>query len=141
MPDQRVTQQIRQSVGDRAKGYCEYCLSQAQFSPQSFSIEHIYPRSLGGSTELANLALACAGCNGHKYNKTQALDPTTNTIADIYHPRKHNWAEHFAWNEEYTLILGLTPIGRATVETLQLNRVTLQNLRAVLFSVGKHPPE
>lgn len=133
MPDQRVTQQIRQLVGDRAKGCCEYCLSQTQFSPQSFSVEHIHPRSLGGKTELDNLALACAGCNGHKYNKTQALDPTTNTMADLYHPRKHNWAEHFAWNEEYTIILGLTPVGRATVAALQLNRSALQNLRAILF--------
>lgn len=54
MPDQRVTNQLRQQVGERAKGCCEYCLSQAQFSPQAFSVEHIYPRSLGGMTHLDN---------------------------------------------------------------------------------------
>ncbi|WNZ24154.1 mitochondrial large ribosomal subunit protein uL30m [Leptolyngbya sp. NK1-12] len=32
------------------------------------------------------------------------------------------WSEHFAWSEDTTLIIGLTPIGRATVQTLRLNR-------------------
>lgn len=141
MPEQRVTNQLRQQVGERAKGCCEYCLSQAQFSPQAFSVEHIYPRSLGGATHLDNLALSCAGCNGHKYNKTQALDPISNESVALFHPRQQVWAEHFAWNEEYTLIIGLTPTGRVTVDVLQLNRSALQNLRAVLYLVGQHPPE
>ena len=140
MPEQRITNKLRQLVAERAKGRCEYCLSQAQFSPQPFSIEHIHPRSLGGSTELANLALACAGCNGHKYNKTFAFDPMTNEVMALFHPRLQKWSEHFTWNEEYTDIIGITPIGRATVEALQLNRSALQNLRAILYSVGKHPP-
>ncbi len=42
--------------------------------------------------------------------------------------------------EKYTTIIGLTPIGRATVVTLQLNRSALINLRRVLYAVGEHPP-
>lgn len=42
---------------------------------------------------------------------------------------------------KYTLIIGLTPTGRATVEALQLNHSALQNLRTVLYLVGQHPPE
>ncbi|WP_298611499.1 HNH endonuclease signature motif containing protein [uncultured Thiothrix sp.] len=141
MPEQRVTTHQRQQVAERARGCCEYCLSQAQFSPNPFSIEHIHPRSAGGATQLDNLALSCAGCNAHKYNKTQALDPISNKLVALFHPRTQHWTEHFTWNETYTLVLGLTPTGRATVETLQLNRVTLQNLRAVLYTAGLHPPE
>lgn len=40
----------------------------------------------------------------------------------------------------YKLIIGTTPIGRATVETLQLNREGCINLRKALFAFGKHPP-
>ncbi|TXH68242.1 MAG: HNH endonuclease [Thiothrix sp.] len=141
MPDQRVTNQLRQQVGERAKGCCEYCLSQVRFSPQAFSVEHIHPRSLGGVTHLDNLALSCAGCNGHKYNKTQAPDPINNEMVSLFHPRQQIWTEHFSWNEHYTLIIGLTPTGRATVEALQLNRSALQNLRAVLYLVGQHPSQ
>lgn len=141
MPDQRITNQIRQQVGERANGCCEYCRSQVQFSPQAFSVEHIYPRSASGATRLDNLALSCAGCNGHKYTKTQAIDPVTNELVALFHPRQQQWAEHFAWDKEYTVMIGLTPTGRATIDALHLNRPALQNLREVLYTVGKHPPE
>jgi hypothetical protein len=38
------------------------------------------------------------------------------------------------------MILGVTPVGRATVDTLQLNREALVNLRRVLVAAGEHPP-
>jgi len=58
----------------------------------------------------------------------------------LYHPRQHDWHEHFAWNEDFTKLLGLTAIGRATIEKLQLNREGVMNLRHALGSIGKHPP-
>jgi hypothetical protein len=141
MPDQRVTAQQRQFVGDRAKGCCEYCQSQLQFSPQPFSVEHIQPRSMGGITHADNLALSCSGCNGHKYNKTHAIDPVTGESVPLFHPRQQQWVDHFGWDQGYTQVIGLTPTGRATVDALRLNRPALQNLRELLFAAGKHPPE
>jgi hypothetical protein len=44
------------------------------------------------------------------------------------------------WDEEFALILGVTPIGRATVEKLQLNRDGVVNLRRALHVIGRHPP-
>jgi hypothetical protein len=38
------------------------------------------------------------------------------------------------------MIIGLTPIGRTTVEALQLNREGVVNLRRVLYAMGEHPP-
>jgi hypothetical protein len=61
--------------------------------------------------------------------------------APLYHPRQRTRTEHFAWNEDYSRVIGLTPTGRATVETLHLNRPGVVNLRRVLFFVGMHPPE
>jgi hypothetical protein len=95
----------------------------------------------GGATTPDNLALACSGCNSHKYDRIDGFDPTSEDMAPLYHPRQHVWREHFAWNEDYTRVIGLTPTGRATVETLHLNRAGVVNLRWVLFLVGLHPPE
>ena len=140
MPDSRVTKGQRQAIIDRARGCCEYCLCQLKYSPDPFSTEHIVPQSLGGRTNLNNLALACLGCNGYKYNKIEAIDPGSDQVVPLFHPRKDQWAEHFAWNEGCTLVVGLSPTGRATIEALRINRSNLINLRRVLFAVGEHPP-
>ena len=140
MPDDRVTAQQKKAVAERAQDCCEYCRSQARFAIQPFSVEHIIPKSQGGTTTTDNLALACQGCNNHKYNKTEAQDPISGEVVPLYHPRQQAWSNHFAWNDDFTLIIGLTPTGRATVEALQLNREGLVNLRKILYAVGEHPP-
>ncbi|NEP48682.1 MAG: HNH endonuclease [Moorea sp. SIO3C2] len=141
MSEKSIKAKHRQAVESRAQGCCEYCRSQARFATQSFSIEHIQPLSRGGKSELDNLALACQGCNNHKYTKTEGLDPVSNDIVPLYNPRKQKWLDHFTWNDDYTLVIGLTTIGRATVEVLQLNRQGLVNLRRVLYAMGEHPPD
>jgi hypothetical protein len=140
MPESRVTPQQKRVVAERARGCCEYCRSQARFALQPFSVEHIIPRSQGGQTTLDNLALACQGCNNHKYTKTEGPDPVSGDNVSLYHPRQQRWRDHFAWNDDFTLIIGLTPTGRATVETLRLNREGLVNLRWILYAMGEHPP-
>jgi hypothetical protein len=108
---------------------------------QPFSAEHIEPRSQAGKTNLTNLAWACQGCNNHKYNKSSARDPVSGEVVALFHPRRQLWSDHFIWNEDGTLVLGLSPSGRATVEALLLNRNGLVNLRLILFAVHEHPPE
>ena len=98
-----------------------------------------FPEVKAEST-LDNLALACQGCNNHKYNKTEGRDPITGDIVPLYHPRKQRWSEHFAWSDDFTLVIGLTPTGRTTVETLQLNREGVVNLCRLLYAMGEHPP-
>ena len=140
MSENQLTSQLKQAVRARAKNCCEYCHSQEKFATQSFSIEHIYPLSKGGETKLDNLALACQGCNNHKYNKTEGTDPVTGKIVSLYHPRREDWQNNFSWNDDYTLIIGLTTTGRVTVEVLRLNREGLVNLRRILYAMGEHPP-
>ncbi len=117
-----ITSELRREIAARAYGCCEYCHSQVKYAMQSFSIEHIVPRSKGGDSNVENLALACQGCNNHKYTKVAGYDPITGEMVRLFHPRKHQWREHFSWNDDFTVIIGLTPIGRATVEELELNR-------------------
>lgn len=140
MASQPITAQQKHFVIQRARGCCEYCQSQLRFTNQAFSIEHIVLRSQGGQNTLDNLALSCQNCNNHKYTKTAGVDPVTGKATPLYNPRQESWGDHFAWNEDCTLIIGLTPTGRATVETLQLNKPGLVNLRRILYAVGEHPP-
>jgi hypothetical protein len=140
MYNKPVNTALKNKVVERAQGNCEYCRSQARFATQTFSIEHIIPQSKGGQSSLDNLALACQGCNNHKYNKIEAIDPITGEIAPLYHPKQQKWSEHFSWNEDFSLLIGITTIGRVTVETLQLNQEGLVNLRRVLCMANEHPP-
>jgi 5-methylcytosine-specific restriction endonuclease McrA len=98
------------------------------------------PVSKDGGTDLDNLALACPGCNGHKYNKTTHPDPVDGTLIPLFNPRTQRWQDHFTWNDDFSHIVALTAIGRATLEALKLNRAGLVNMRKALFAIGLHPP-
>lgn len=132
---------IRRAVFERAKGRCEYCQSRADYATETFAVEHIIPVSRGGTDDLENLALACSGCNGHKYNRTEATDPSDEALVPLFHPRRQNWESHFEWSEDYSRLVGITSTGRATVEMLQMNSPGYVNLRRVLYLLGKHPPD
>jgi HNH endonuclease len=140
MSEPQLTKKQKEQVAQRAKGCCEYCRSQLSFSPDPFSIEHILPRSKGGTDDTENLALSCQGCNGHKQIHINAYDPVTGSLVALYNPRTQLWKDHFTWNEAFTLMIGLTATGRATIERLQLNREGVANLRQALRAFNKHPP-
>ncbi len=139
MTRRRIPKRLRLLVRERAQGCCEYCLSQEAYATQGFSVEHITPLAVDGATTANNLALACQGCNNFKYDKTSAPDPVSHQVVSLFHPRRDNWHDHFMWNPDCTLIIGVTPTGRATVAALQLNREGVVNLRRVLVMTGKHP--
>lgn len=141
MVEPQLSVKLKAEVAHRSGQCCEYCWSQSRFSPDPFSVEHILPRSKGGNNELGNLAFSCQGCNNRKYNHVVGRDPVNGNWVPLYHPRRQGWGDHFVWNEDYTLILGLTPTGRATVERLQLNREGVVNLRRALRLINEHPPQ
>jgi hypothetical protein len=111
-----------------------------RYATHGFSVEHILPKAKGGTDDLENLALACQGCNNFKFTRTEARDPVTGLMAPLYHPRVDAWLKHFAWSDDFTLLIGLTPTGRASAEVLQLNREGVVNLRQALHMLGEHPP-
>jgi hypothetical protein len=140
MPSERVPADLRRQVRLRARGLCEYCRCPTLFTNASFHCEHITPREAGGETTLDNLAWACPWCNAHKYTKTRASDPRTGRVVPLFNPRRQRCERHFAWGEEFIVVLGRTGIGRATVAALHLNRPEQLNLRRVLRAAGEHPP-
>ncbi|MEM9152384.1 MAG: HNH endonuclease signature motif containing protein [Cyanobacteria bacterium P01_F01_bin.3] len=103
---ERVPQRLRREVAQRAQELCEYCRCPEAFSPNSFTVDHIRPRQLGGATTLENLAWACFGCNGRKYTKVTAVDPLTQQGVSLFNPRQQNWDEHFLWSEDFTQMVG-----------------------------------
>jgi HNH endonuclease len=68
---------MRLLVTDRAYGCCEYCMSQEKFSSQSFSMEHIVPKAIGGSDEPYNLAF---GSFQFKLNRYRVSNSDSLTI-------------------------------------------------------------
>lgn len=135
-----LSPQIKAAVRARAQGCCEYCRCPESCAAQSHSVEHILPRSRGGTDSLDNLAFSCQGCNNHKHIKTVARDSLSGESVPLFDPRRMDWHEHFAWSDDYREIVPLTPIGRVTVRELCLNRTGLHNLRRVLYHMGEHPP-
>lgn len=129
----------KRSIEERARGCCEYCHCPAAFSPQPFVMEHIIPKSKGGTSTLDNLALACQGCNGAKYTKVEAWDDATQKMIPLFNPRVHNWQEHFRWSEDAETLESFSQIGFVTIETLKLNRQEVINLRRLLHQAGLHP--
>ena len=111
---------IKARVRERAGNACEYCQLDQDDSPLAvLHIEHVIPKIHGGSDDLENLALACIDCNLHKGPNLTGIDPDTGAVSELFHPRRHVWADHFAWQGIY-LVSG-TAIGRTTIRVLNMN--------------------
>lgn len=127
---------LRSKVRRRAGDVCEYCrLPQAASRIVRFHVEHIIARQHGGQSGLDNLALACNRCNFHKGPNIAGLDPVSGQLVPLFHPRQQHWSEHFTWDG--TVVVGLTPIGRATVELLAMNSWERAEIRENLLAVGE----
>jgi hypothetical protein len=105
----------------------------------TFHIEHVMPRGKGGVSDESNLALACPSCNLHKADRTHATAPLHDSPVPLFHPRRDRWREHFAWSA--TRLMGLTPVGRATVEALALNQPRRLRIREAEARFGLFPPQ
>lgn len=141
-----VSKEIKQIVRERAVYLCEYCHSSERLSASRFTVDHVVPKSLGGSDETGNLALACRRCNERRYNFISGIDPTTQDVVPIFNPRTQKWSEHFAWAEQGIAITGMTSTGRATCIRLDLNDTrypeedSIRETRRFWIRTGLHPP-
>jgi hypothetical protein len=129
---------LREFVRQRAQGACEYCFMPAAYDDAPFEIDHIVAQKHRGQTEPENLALACFPCNNHKGPNLSGIDPMTGTTVILFHPRQHRWQEHFRYDG--AALRGLTPIGRATIEVLEINRPHRVSHRQALIEEGVFPP-
>lgn len=135
-----VSEYLRRLVRERAGNRCEYCRCHQDFVFGKLQIDHVWPIAKGGLDTEDNLCLACELCNQHKWTKTDHADPLTGKHVALFNPRKQQWAEHFAWTEDGTKIIGLTDCGRATVDALKLNNDLAVTVRKNWVLAGWHPP-
>lgn len=141
-----ISELVRQLVRKRAAYLCEYCHSPEKISASRFTIDHLQPRSLGGSDQPENLALSCSRCNQRRYNFIVGCDLETAAIVSLFNPRQQRWGDHFIWTVKGTEILGVTPIGRATCDRLDMNDArylgerSIQEARKLWVQAGWHPP-
>jgi len=126
------------AVRDRAGVRCQYCLMHQGLQGATFHVEHIIPRAKGGLSVLTNLALACPSCNLCKADRTQAIDPASGALVQLFHPVQEAWMDHFRC-AGYG-IEGLTPPGRATVAALDMNHPRRCRIRAAEQRFGLYPP-
>ncbi len=117
----RIPIEIQRRVRAAARNRCGYCLTRQEYTPWVLEIEHIVPRSKGGSDNEENLWLACRACNAFKSNQTHGRDPLTGRRIRLFNPRRQKWSRHFRWSESGVVIVGRTACGRATVIALNLN--------------------
>jgi len=62
----RTREVLKRAVIARDGEVCRYCGT----TSGPFQLDHIHPRALGGSDDMANLAVACPTCNNRKRAKT-----------------------------------------------------------------------
>jgi len=137
-----VSAEWRDRIVARAQRCCEYCRAPLSLvaAVTAFHVEHIMPRSRGGQTVENNLALSCPNCNLHKSARITAVDPETGVEVPLFHPRTHAWQEHFALSADHAHIIGITPIGRATVAALRFNHPEHVDTRHLWVTGGWYPP-
>jgi len=131
---------LRQRISQQASARCGYCLTQEVVSGIPLTLEHLVPKAKGGEDIEENLWLSCRLCNEAKGVLTEARDPETGARVPLFNPRRQRWREHFRWNQAGTHIIGITPIGRATVEVLLLNCELRLLARTLWVEAGWHPP-
>lgn len=130
---------LRATVEERAGHRCEYCHAPLDYCGHQFHLDHVSPESRGGSHLPKNRALACGTCNLAKSDKMRGVDPVSSLSVRLFNPRKDAWDEHFEWGSDQATLFGKTPIGRATVLALDMNRPMRLSARVLWFRVGVLP--
>jgi hypothetical protein len=133
-----MDRELEELVWQRAGYRCEYCQVAQAFDRLPFEIDHIIAEKHGGATRPSNLCLACFADNRHKGPCIAARDNVTKQLVPLFNPRRHKWHRHFRWDGPF--LVGLTPIGRATVAVLHFNLDHRVAFRQGLIDEGLFPP-
>jgi len=88
---------------------------------------------------MENTCLSCAHCNGAKGSNVAGFDPETDELVALFNPRLDTWTDHFEWNG--ALLAGKTPIGRATIDVLNINDLICVEQREILVNAGLFPED
>lgn len=124
------------AVQRRAHGACEYCHLPEDASILPHQVDHIIASQHHGPDDVDNLCLCCIRCNLKKGPNLASIDPETDLIVPLFHPRRHSWREHFSLDQGGWM-RGLTPEGRATVQLMNMNHMERVHVRLLLLRRGR----
>lgn len=125
-----IPETLRRQVRARGADQCEYCLLPERYALKRHEVDHIRAEKHGGTTSSDNLCLSCYECNRNKGSDLSSVDPVSDDVVPLYHPRRDTWADHFSL-EAAGLVRGKTARGRVTVLLLRMNdpdRILLRRL-------------
>lgn len=132
-----IPEALRRLVSIRANGCCEYCLLNQNDSFLPHEIDHIIAEKHRGTTTEDNLCLSCFDCNRYKGSDISSIDPDTDEVVPLFHPRRDTWSDHFRLDGAQ--IIPLTPTGRVTEYLLRLNDPERLARRTILIRLGRYP--
>lgn len=115
---------LRAKIRQRAAFACEYCGVTETDTGGLLTIDHFQPTSKGGSDNPENLIYCCNRCNSYKYN----YFPNSDKEPSIWNPTQSIRTQHF-FDLENGELKALTPVGKATIDLLRLNRPALIQYR------------
>ena len=133
-----ISVELRQTIADRAKQLCEYCLIAETDTFYGCEVDHIISIKHSGSTELGNLAYACAPCNRAKGSDIGSIS-RSGEFTRFFNPRTDSWSDHFRL--EGATIQPLTPIGEVTARILGFNDSARHHERNEMIRFGKYPSD
>jgi hypothetical protein len=135
-----VSVKLRRRIRELFEDRCAYCQTAEALMGDIFEIEHIIPRAADGETVFENLCLSCPTCNRYKSDRVSFQQKPSDSKVELFHPQQSVWSNHFRWNDDATELLGVTPIGQATIDLLRINRQQMIRVRRMWVAIGVHPP-
>lgn len=81
----------------------------------------------------------CDFDNLHKGPNIAGLDPVTRELTRLDNPRRDRWREHFVW--QGAVLVGLTAVGRTTIQVLAMNDLDVVEARETLIAEGRFRPK
>ena len=129
----------RETVELRAGRRCEYCRAPQPATGIRYHLEHIFPKSLGGTGGIENLALACPTCNYYKSNYLLGIDEEGGARRPLFNPRKDRWREHFEFDSATFQLKGRTVLGKGTINRLRMNHTIQIEARRLWVELEIYP--
>jgi len=129
----------RETVEQRAGRRCEYCLAPQPATGVRYHLEHVFPKSLGRTDDLDNLALACPTCNYYKSDHLLGIDDDGVVGRPLFNPRKDQWHEHFEFDSTTLRLKGKTAQGKGTINRLRMNQPVQIEARRLWVELGLYP--
>jgi hypothetical protein len=135
-----ISAALRRQVVENANNCCEYCRMAQEDIFFSFEIDHIIAEKHGGATQIINLSFSCPDCNTFKGSDIASVDWTHNAaIVPLFHPRQHNWDDHFSLDTATGRIEPRTAEGRVTAFLLHFNDDERIKDRKLLIDANRYP--